>query len=115
MVSIIAWSRVRSSRTAASRRRRCSLASTRLVSERFAEAVRAHWCIETSLHWVLDTRFDDNRTRNRKDHGPENLAIHRKLARNLLRTARPEISILRKRERSCWSEDLSRSDLGQMR
>jgi predicted transposase YbfD/YdcC len=32
------------------------------------------------LHWVLDVGFDEDRARNRKDHGPENLAILRKLA-----------------------------------
>jgi hypothetical protein len=29
---------------------------------------------------VLDTSFDEDRARNRCDHGPENLAILRKLA-----------------------------------
>src|SRR5438046_9482313 len=43
---------------------------------------RAHWGIENQLHWVLDVVFDEDRARNRKDHGPENLAILRKLALN---------------------------------
>jgi hypothetical protein len=68
--------------------------------EAFADAVRAHWGIENGLHWVLDTVFDEDRARNRKDHGPENLAILRKLALNVLRTARPATSIRRKRKRS---------------
>jgi predicted transposase YbfD/YdcC len=91
------------------------LASARLSAERFAAAVRAHWRIENSLHWVLDVSFDEDRARNRRDHGPENLAILRKLALNVLRNARPEISIRRKRKRSGWSNDFARSILGQMR
>jgi predicted transposase YbfD/YdcC len=94
--------------------RRYYLASAVLTPERFAAAVRAHRRIENSLHWVLDTGFDGDRARNRKDHGPENLAILRKLALNVLRTARPDISIRRKRKRSGWSNDFARSVLGQM-
>lgn len=77
--------------------------------------MRAHWAIENSLHWVLDVTFDEDRARNREDHGPENLAILRKLALNLLRSARPELSIRRKRKRCGWSDDFARTILGQMR
>lgn len=72
-----------------------SVSSASLSPERFAQAVRAHWRIENSLHWVLDTTFDEDRARNRKDHGPANLALLRKLALNVLRTARLKISIKR--------------------
>ena len=68
-----------------------------------------------ALHWVLDTGFDEDRARNRRDHGPENLTTLRKLALNLLRAARPGISIRRKRKRSGWSDDFARSILGHMR
>jgi predicted transposase YbfD/YdcC len=91
------------------------LSSAHLTPERFAQAVRAHWGIENSLHWVLDTTFDEDRARNRKDHGPANLAIIRKLALNVLRTARSKISIRRKRKRSGWSDAFARSIIGQMR
>lgn len=91
------------------------LSSARFTPERFAQAVRAHWQIENGLHWVLDTTFDEDRARTRKDHGAENLALIRKLALNVLRTARPDISIRRKRKRSGWSDAFARSIIGQMR
>ena len=91
------------------------LSSARLTPERFAAAVRAHWAIENSLHWVLDMTFDEDRARNRKDNAPENLAILRKLALNVMRKARPGISIRRKRNRSGWSDTFARSVIGQMR
>jgi predicted transposase YbfD/YdcC len=94
---------------------RYSLSSARLTPERFAVAVRAHWAIENSLHWVLDMAFDEDRARNRKDNAPENLAILRKLALNVMRKARPGISIRRKRNRSGWSDAFARSVIGQMR
>jgi predicted transposase YbfD/YdcC len=67
------------------------------------------------LHWVLDVGFDEDRARNRKDHGPQNLTTLRKLALNVLRKARPDISIRRKRKRSGWSDEFARPVLGQMR
>ncbi|HEV7368349.1 ISAs1 family transposase, partial [Arenibaculum sp.] len=91
------------------------LSSRALSPAAYLQAARAHWAIENSLHWVLDVTFDEDRARNRKDHGPENLATLRKLALNVLRRARPEISIRRKRKRSGWSNDFARSILGQMR
>lgn len=91
------------------------LSSARLSPEAFARAVRTHWAIENSLHWVLDVTFDEDRARNRADNGPENLAILRRLSLNLLRTARPKLPISRKRKRSGWSDAFARSIIGQMR
>jgi predicted transposase YbfD/YdcC len=50
----------------------------------FARAVRGHWGIENSLHWVLDISFREDESRLRKDHGPQNLALLRRLAASLL-------------------------------
>jgi len=91
------------------------LSSARLTPERFAAAVRAHWAIENALHWVLDVTFDEDRARNRKDNGPENLTILRKLTLNILRKARPKLPVSRKRKRAGWSDDFAKSILGQMR
>lgn len=54
-------------------------------AKRVLAAVRSHWGIENELHWVLDMAFDEDRCRVRKDHGPENFAILRHLALNLLK------------------------------
>ena len=76
---------------------------------------RAHWGIENQLHWVLDVVFDEDRARNRKDHGPENLAILRKLALNLLRTDPDKASLRRKIKRAGWDDDFLLTLLAQMR
>lgn len=91
------------------------LSSARLSAQEFARAVRSHWAIENSLHWVLDVSFDEDQARNRADNGPENLAILRRLTINLLRTARPKLPIARKRKRSGWSDAFAKSIIGQMR
>ncbi len=95
--------------------RRYYVSSAALTVERFAAASRAHWRIETTQHWVLDMAFDEDRARNRCDHGPENLAILRRLALGVLQRSRRDISVRRKRKRSGWSNAFARTILGQMR
>ncbi len=68
--------------------RRFCLSSARMDAERFAMAVRARWRIENSLCCTLDVTFDEDRARNRRDHAPENLTTLRKLALNVLLSAR---------------------------
>ena len=98
-----------------SRSTRYYISSATLTPESFARAVRGHWAIENSLHWVLDVTFDEDRARNRRDHGPENLAILRRLTLNLLNRARPKMSVARKRKRAGWSDAFARTIIGQMR
>lgn len=105
---------VRTTGAQTTRSTRYYLCSADLTPERFAAAVRAHWRIENSLHWVLDVVFDEDRARNRKDTGPDNLAILRKLALNVLRSARPKLAVSRKRKRSGWSDAFARSIIDQM-
>jgi predicted transposase YbfD/YdcC len=51
---------------------------------RAAQAVRKHWGIENSLHWILDVAFREDESRVRVGNAPENLALVRKLTHNLL-------------------------------
>lgn len=70
------------------------VSSAVLTAERAAQAVRGHWGIENSLHWVLDVVFGDDQSRLRKGHGARTMAIVRHFAINLVRSApnpiRPE-------------------------
>jgi predicted transposase YbfD/YdcC len=50
--------------------------------------IRSHWGIENRLHWVLDVAFREDHSRVRNGHAPENLAILRHFALNLLRQDR---------------------------
>jgi predicted transposase YbfD/YdcC len=82
---------------------------------RLLAITRSHWGIENQLHWVLDVVFDEDRARNRKDHGPENIAVLRKLALNLLRSNSDKASIRRKIKRAGWDDSFLLTLLGQMR
>ena len=48
-------------------------------------ATRDHWSVENSLHWVLDIAFREDESRIRKGNGPQNVAVLRHIALNLLR------------------------------
>jgi predicted transposase YbfD/YdcC len=86
-----------------------------LSAKRLLNVIRQHWGIENRLHWVLDVVLNEDRARNRKDHGPENLAILRKLALNLLRTHPDPASLRRKIKRAGWDNTFLLSLLAHMR
>jgi len=69
-------------------------------------AARSHWGIENNLHWTLDMAFDEDHCRVRKDNGPENFAILRHIALNLLKQEKTsKRSINGKRLLAGWNED----------
>jgi len=71
----------------------------------FGEMIRGHWGIENQLHWCLDVAFREDESRIRTDHGPENLALLRKLAMNLARSERSrKKGIQAKRKRAAWDD-----------
>ena len=78
------------------------LLSTALSAERFGEVARAHWGIENGLHWVLDVTMNEDHARNRKDHGPENIALLRRLALNLAKLEGSKGSMKGKLKRAGW-------------
>lgn len=53
------------------------------------QAIRGHWGVENGLHYVLDVTFDQDKSRVRKDNGPENFAAIRHFALNILKGAPP--------------------------
>jgi predicted transposase YbfD/YdcC len=87
------------------RERRYYLGSAKLDAETFARAVRAHWGIENRLHWTLDVVFRDDLARLRSGHGPENMAVVKHMALNLLSQARPTTSLKNRRKLAGWSTD----------
>ena len=84
-------------------------------AEGFAKAVRAHWGIENSLHWVLDVAFREDESRVRKGHGPENLAVLRHITLNLIRQEKTaKLGVKNKRLKAGWDDNyLARVVFGQ--
>lgn len=80
-----------------------SLASS---AQHLLKVVRSHWSIENELHWVLDIAFREDESRIRKDHGPENFAVLRHIALNLVKQEKTQkASVKGKRLKAGWDED----------
>jgi len=81
-------------------------------AEQFARAIRKHWGIENSLHWVLDVSFREDDCRVRKGNAPENLALIRHLALNLLKNDKTlKVGVKVKRRRAGWDNEYLRKTL----
>jgi predicted transposase YbfD/YdcC len=91
------------------------LLSTPMSAKRLLQITRSHWTIENQLHWVLDVQFDEDGSRARKDHAPENLATLRRLALNILRVHPDPASIRRKIKRAGWDDTFLIALLSHMR
>jgi len=91
------------------------LLSRPMPASKLLHVVRTHWTIENQLHWVLDVIFDEDGARNRKDNGPQNIALLRKIALNLLRSHPDKASIRRKIKKAGWDDMFLLSILAQMR
>lgn len=91
------------------------LLSKHMSAKRLLQVTRSHWTIENQLHWVLDVNFDEDANRARMDHAPENLAILRRLALNILRSQPDPTPVRRKIKRAGWDDSFLLAMLGHMR
>ena len=81
--------------------------SRRMTPTEVLRTVRRHWAIENDLHWQLDVLMAEDQTRNRRNNGPANLAVLRRLALNVLRSDPEKIPLSHKRLKARWAnEDL---------
>jgi predicted transposase YbfD/YdcC len=88
------------------------ISSAALSAARAAEAVRGHWAIENSLHWVLDVTFGDDQSRLRKGHGAKNMAVVRHFAINLARAVKDKKSVKLRRKSAGWDLNYLATILG---
>ena len=90
------------------------VSSALLSAVRAAQAIRSHWAIENSLHWVLDVTFGDDQSRLRTGHGAKNMAVVRHFAINLARAVKDKRSIRLRRKCAGWNTDYLASILGHL-
>ena len=106
--------RTRETGTKTTRETAYYLLSTPISAERLGQVVRAHWGVENRLHWVLDVTLNEDQARNRLDNGPNNLAVLRHMALNILNVQKSKISTRRKIKRAGWSNAFLANLLAQI-
>src|SRR5215831_17190985 len=84
--------------------KRFFLSSLPSEDERQIAAIRQHWSIENSLHWVLDVTFREDTSRVREQHARQNLALLRKIAINLIHHSTSTGSVRGRRKQAAWND-----------
>jgi predicted transposase YbfD/YdcC len=111
--------RVKTQRTSADgkteTRTRYMISDRRFTPQKALELFRNHWAIENKLHWTLDVIFEEDSARSRKDYAPENLAVVRRIAHNILSAHPSDKSIRKKMKLASWSKDFFFDLFTQMR
>jgi predicted transposase YbfD/YdcC len=80
------------------------LLSSALSPERFNDVVRAHWGVENQLHWRLDVVMNKDQDRSCLGNSPENLAVLRHMALNVMPKDAPQGSLRGKFKRAGWED-----------
>lgn len=93
--------------------RRFYISSLPADAARLARIIREHWGIENSLHWVLDVTMNEDSQCTRKDNGPENRGLLKKIALNLARLEPFNGSIRGKFKRAAWEDGFLQNLLAQ--
>ena len=76
----------------------CSL--TGQNPKQYLDLSKGHWSVENDLHWQLDLTFQEDSSRIRTGHAPQNMNIVRKLALFILNQNQDKMSLKRKRKKA---------------
>jgi len=107
LTSVIMVETTREARDFKTKDKRFYISSCDASAEDLLNAARKHWGVENSLHWTLDVTFREDESRIRKDASPENYAIFRHIALNIIRKDTSiEASVKRKRHMAALNDDV---------
>jgi predicted transposase YbfD/YdcC len=82
------------------------ISSLKVNAQKALHAVKAHWTIENSLHWSLDTSFREDECRIRRKNGAEFFAVMRRLSMNVIKKdTSKKAGINRKRRMAAMNPD----------
>ena len=80
------------------------ISSLAMGVKRFARAVRGHWGIENTCHWVLDMTYREDESRIRDQALRENFAWLNRFTLSLLKQHPDRTSLVMKRRSCGWNE-----------
>jgi predicted transposase YbfD/YdcC len=95
------------------------ISSKDMPAKKALETIRSHWGIENRVHWILDMSFGEDQSKIRKENAPQNMAIVRHMALNLLRIAKQNnqkykrVSIKGLRKMAGWNDEVFRFVMSQ--
>ena len=82
------------------------IANEKASAQKFGIEIRSHWGIENKVHWQLDVSYGEDRSKVRKDNGPENLSVLKRCTMNLLKAdTKTKAGIKNKRAKAGWSRE----------
>jgi predicted transposase YbfD/YdcC len=81
------------------------ISSLAMGVKRFARAVRGHWGIENTCHWVLDVTYREDESRIREEALRENFAWLNRFTLSLLKQHSDRASLAMKRRSCGWNEN----------
>lgn len=71
-----------------------------------SDAIRAHWGIENSLHWILDVSFGEDASRKKNGYSAQNYSLLSRIALNLVKNEKSKKrSVKGKRIDAGWNND----------
>jgi predicted transposase YbfD/YdcC len=73
------------------------IGSKRAKARYYGQRLRGHWRVENNLHWQLDVTFGEDDGRIRQRTAASNFAVVRRLALNLAKQEKTDMSIAKKR------------------
>ena len=103
--SIVMLEETQESKGKISVERRFFISSLDTDAEKLANAIRCHWHVENSLHWVLDVVYNEDRSTVRKGNAAENMAIIRHISLNMLNNTKGKfksVGIKGLRKKAAW-------------
>jgi predicted transposase YbfD/YdcC len=90
------------------------ISSRKADAKAFLDAVREHWGIENSCHWILDVCFSEDECRSREGHSAQNLACLRRMALSMLKSANgPKCGTRNRRLTAGWDTTFLEQVLSQ--
>ena len=80
------------------------ISSKKFEIQEFSDAVRGHWGIESSFHWVMDIIFRDDECRVREKNASANFVTLKHITLNMLKSLPVKKSMRVRRKRAGWDE-----------